>query len=756
MNRKNQLAGGAACLGLGIALYDVCGEILPFSPEVYVSAAVCLFVLFLLLWRKTGIRGAALAGSIFFICALGFGRMALSETMWEETSRWAVGSTGTFTGIITEPPLVQRTGEPYARYPVELEVLRYPDGETKRLSGTAYVYDPDISRLHKTGDRISVQGKMSAIRIYGNPGKIDLSGRYRSRRLLGRIYTEGEGNVRSLGNSGDFLIRRTAEDIKGYLTERFAPYMDPVRLRILMTLLFGGGYNEIPEAVMTSFSATGIVHILSVSGSHVALLFGFLYFLGKWLRLPKKLVLAGAILLVLAYAVLSGLVPPVIRAAVMGILSVGGIFLDREKSSLNLLGAAVSGMLLWDPFYLFDVSFQLSVGASAGILIFYRPILRFLAARPGIPRWVCEGISLSLAAQILTVPIILYDFHVFPLFFIPANLFVTPFLEWVIIAGLLAAVISFLFLPLAAGILYAADYLLWGSIRMNFFLAGLPRASLETGGVTALQGLLYYQTVGLVYFRREIRAGKYLFPACTSLWGVLAAASLYFWAAAPSVSAYVPDLGPCRGAAVRWEGKRILYYKGSRIPAYTASWEWLSFLQYEGIFSADVLILNLEEVRDKIPVSTVPVREIWAVGGDPRKLCPELLEGFSGKVRILKKGKLSVGGLAVTTNGSSFLLRRGDRGCYISGNKDLTEKEFPRHLLWLAGPLPYGQMRTDKTIDGLSPEAVLYSGSGMDSSYEDMELLDAKGIPAVNIYTDGMTRAVFDEKWKIKEQSVWQ
>ena len=77
-----------------------------------------------------------------------------------------------------------------------------------------------------------------------------------------------------------------------------------------MTLLFGGNYNDIPEVVMTSFSATGIIHILSVSGSHVALLFGFLYLLGRWLSLPRRLVILPAILLVLFYAVLSGLCRP--------------------------------------------------------------------------------------------------------------------------------------------------------------------------------------------------------------------------------------------------------------------------------------------------------------------------------------------------------------------------------------------------------------------------------------------------------------
>lgn len=115
---------------------------------------------------------------------------------------------------------------------------------------------------------------------------------------------------------------------------------------------------------------TGIIHILSVSGSHIALLFGFLYFLGKWLGLSMKVTVFPAVLLVLVYAAMSGFVPPVIRASLMGILAVIGVLLERRRTALNLLGAAVAGMLLWNPYFLFDISFQLSVCASAGILLF--------------------------------------------------------------------------------------------------------------------------------------------------------------------------------------------------------------------------------------------------------------------------------------------------------------------------------------------------------------------------------------------------
>jgi competence protein ComEC len=158
-----------------------------------------------------------------------------------------------------------------------------------------------------------------------------------------------------------------------------------------------------------------------------------------------KVTVVPAVLLVLVYAAMSGFVPPVIRASLMGILAVIGVLLERGRTALNLLGAAVAGMLLWNPYFLFDISFQLSVCASAGILLFYEPLRHALARLGKIPPRICEGCALSTAAQVLVLPIILYNFHSFPLYFIPANQIVVPLLEWVIIGGLLAALSSFLF-----------------------------------------------------------------------------------------------------------------------------------------------------------------------------------------------------------------------------------------------------------------------------------------------------------------------
>lgn len=750
---KYGLFWSALCLSFGIFLYG--------SLPLYegIAAAAVFFVLPALAAIKITHKKEAvliLCGA-FFISLCGMGRMHLADEVWKAQSSWALHAEGTYTAVVTEPPVVNREGEGYARYTAELKDIRYKDGTEKPLKGFAYVYETNPKEIYGPGVKLSVKGEMTPIRIYDNPGKIDLESRYRSRRIIGRIYTEDEKSVRSLGDSGEYRAEKAAELIKGKVMDTFAPYMDPVRLHIMMTLLFGGSYNEIPESVMSSFSATGIVHILSVSGSHVALLFGFLYFLGKWMHLPKKLVIGGAIILVLFYSGLAGFVPPVLRAAIMGILSVAGLFFDREKTAVNILGAAVTGMLLWDPFFLFDVSFQLSVGASAGILIFYKPLLYFFKRFPRLPVQVREGTALSTAAQVFTMPIVLYDFHVFPLFFIPANLIVTPFLEWVIIAGLMASVIALIFTPLAAGILYVSDYLLWAGIRMNQWMSGWPKASIGIGGLNAAETACYYITVAFLYFREKILASKIWRRIFMLILPLSTAIVIFLWISAPSTYVLVPELGPDQGAVLVKDGRKILYYKSGSLASRTSVWEWNSLLGYEGIFAADILLLNLEDAKNPIPLSmTIPIKEIWVTGGDPEKICRELLAGQQAHVRMIQGGSAKVDDMIFRTNGSSWIVSFDEAGVLFSGNKLLTDTKYPPGLFWMAGSRKQADSLTEEEVSAIHPEAAVYAGSRLTKSYEDAEIFEYMGIPAANVYEDGMQTAVFREKWELKGKGLWR
>lgn len=728
----------ALLLAAGVFLFEELPSfLLPYGYALLLLSGV----LFLLYGHFHCRFSLVLLGAALSLLTIGAFRMALSDALWQEQSHWASRSAGTYEGIVMEEPLVQKGEEGYARYALALVSIRYADGTLQPLSGTCYLYDQKETRHFHPGDRLYAEGEMSPIRLYQNPGKIDLTGRYRSRHLLGRLYLKEGMHPSFAGESGTYRTERFSSEMKQSLKETFAPYMDPVRLSILMTLLFGGNYNDIPEEVMTSFSATGIIHILSVSGSHVALLFGFLYLLGRWLSLPRRLVILPAILLVLFYAVLSGLVPPVIRAAVMGILSVVGIFLDRERATLNLLGAAVFGMLLWDPYYVYDVSFQLSVGASAGILLFYRPILRWMSPFHKLPKWVKEGIALSTAAQLLTIPIMLYDFHRFPVYFIFANLFVTPFLEWVIIAGLIAALVSLLCRPLMAGLLYAVFL----ALRLNFLLSSARGAQLVTGGLSSLEIAFYYALLAAVYFRKRLSARSRM--AAGGMLSLLFLAIATAQLLAPSTRVICPDLGGDRGILLVNDGRNILYYKASRISSHTAVWEWNSILAYEGVEEADVLILDLEDVDKPLPlVMGIPVREIWVTGGDPRKWATQLLSGQTARVRCLGRAALSLDELHFITNGSSWQMVMGEKDIFLSGRRSMP-KASP-HTLWITGSHGF-QEYTEKDAETMAPELVIYGGTRLAHAYEDMELFDFKDIPSVNLYQKGMQEIVYKNGWKL-------
>lgn len=429
----------------------------------------------------------------------------------------------------------------------------------------------------------------------------------------------------------------------------------------------------------------------------------------------------------------------------MGILSVVGIFLDRERTTLNLLGAAVFGMLLWDPYYVYDVSFQLSVGASAGILLFYRPILRWMSPFPKLPKWVKEGIALSSAAQLLTIPIMLYDFHRFPVYFIFANLFVTPFLEWVIIAGLVAALVSLLCRPLMAGLLYAADYVVFLALRLNLLLSSARGAQLVTGGLSSLEIAFYYALLAVVYFRKRL-SGRSRMAAggmLSLLFLAIATAQLL----APSTRVICPDLGGDRGILLVNDGRNILYYKASRISSHTAVWEWNSILAYEGVEEADVLILDLEDVDKPLPlVMGIPVREIWVTGGDPRKWATQLLSGQTARVRCLGRAALSLDELHFITNGSSWQMVMGEKDIFLSGRRPMP-KASP-HTLWITGSHGF-QEYTEKDAETMAPELVIYGGTRLVHAYEDMELFDFKDIPSVNLYQKGMQEIAYKNGWKL-------
>ncbi|MDD4514357.1 ComEC/Rec2 family competence protein [Massilibacteroides sp.] len=193
---------------------------------------------------------------------------------------------------------------------------------------------------------------------------------------------------------------------------------------VLGTMLLGNA-TVIEREVRVQFSVTGVAHILSVSGFHVAVVCGFISILlkalpsGSLFRWTKYIIM---MLLLWSFTLISGLAPPSVRAAMMLSFFLTGQMINRSTDGYNTLAASAFIMLVYNPFYLFDIGFQLSYIAVWFILLLQPPLERLLEIRNPLLSKPYAWITVSLAAQAGTAFLCLYYFSQFPTLFLLTNL----------------------------------------------------------------------------------------------------------------------------------------------------------------------------------------------------------------------------------------------------------------------------------------------------------------------------------------------
>src|SRR6266404_6782793 len=242
--------------------------------------------------------------------------------------------------------------------------------------------------------------------------------------------------------------------------------------------------HQTPEDIEEPFQQTGTLHLFAVAGLHVGIVARLLSILAIVAQLSRKWATAFIIPLLLFYAAATGLHVSSIRAAVMSSILLGGFFFQRRAFVLNSLAAAAFFLLCWNTNELFSTGFQLSFAVVGGIILLADPLFRWLrrlgAADPFLPRgllssrrrvlaigweWVCRGGSVSLAAWLGSLPLILWYFHLVTPISLIANLVVVP--------------IAFFILAIAMLSILTAPLLGWLSIvfnNANWFLARLVLA----------------------------------------------------------------------------------------------------------------------------------------------------------------------------------------------------------------------------------------------------------------------------------------
>src|SRR5690606_3938193 len=160
--------------------------------------------------------------------------------------------------------------------------------------------------------------------------------------------------------------------------------------------------NSLDKEVLNTFSVTGTIHVLSVSGLHVAFVFAVLYTLLFWMK-DKKWKIAKSLILIFfiwVYAFITGLAPSVLRASILISFGIVALNLSRRANIYNTIAASAFFLLLYNPYYIFDIGFKLSYLAVIGIVFLYPKIYGILKIKNRLLALIWSSAAISIAAQI--------------------------------------------------------------------------------------------------------------------------------------------------------------------------------------------------------------------------------------------------------------------------------------------------------------------------------------------------------------------
>jgi len=396
-------------------------------------------------------------------------------------------------GVVVDPP--ERTAEA-TRFTLEVDTL-FGERDTAAVEGRTRVtlrpspWEEDVGAFPKIrqGDVVQLRGSLRSAPGLRNPGGFDYGAYLARRGICCTMYVGSPDRVAVRGERRG-VVKATLVASRNHIRRQIDRYVPSTGGRAVLQALLLGDRSRVTEAQRNRFAKTGLMHLLAVSGLHVFLVGMVLYVLLRPLLMRFRLqwrtveaVRAVFTILVLGfYMLLTGGRPSVVRAVIMATLFIGGIFFQRSAHPLNTLGVAALVLLMVRPPALFDVGFQLSMTAVAGIVTLNPRLLEMVPEEYRASEaadWLVSTGTVSAAAILGTAPVLLYHFG------------------WVSAAGLLLNVtgIPCTGLALSAAILTAVTGGMWTVAGAAFGSA----ADLFVQGLlaTSRYGAEWFSWVGL-------------------------------------------------------------------------------------------------------------------------------------------------------------------------------------------------------------------------------------------------------------------
>lgn len=433
----------------GILLYDT-GYASPLSCLLAVCLSCCAGLVAIHLLSPFAPPLKVAFFPLLIVLLLGIGQLVCFINDDRNDAAWIGRYTGNARAwmlrIEEQPQQKERTW----KLPVRL-LAAVSENEAKTCNGRAllYVYRNDSTLPYRRGDTLLLRAQWQPLRPTGNPFSFDLVSWYRHNNIFFQAFVPPD-SLTLLGKGSaaddDWITRR--RDVASSVLDRYFP-REPYRG--LMKALLLGETQDFDRSLRQAYADTGVIHIVAISGSHIATLFLLVSGLLFWIRSRKYAWIRYAAGLSVAwlYVLLAGAPPSALRSVVMFSFIAAGVLLNREHHPLNTLLAAAFILLLGNPMWLFSVGFQLSFIAVLALILVYPPLYRCWTPRNLLLRKMWQCMAASIAVELLAAPLVIFCFHNFPLLFLPANIIAWLFMGFIAMVGGFLVLVCAFFPPLA-------------------------------------------------------------------------------------------------------------------------------------------------------------------------------------------------------------------------------------------------------------------------------------------------------------------
>ena len=374
---------------------------------------------------------------------------------------------------------------------------KYKSKEEQTLQGNQinqelqpYVYQSQVYQPSKylVGNTIKVSGIIKKFSVNTNPGGFNEYLYYKSQNISYKVNADDI----SLVDGGYSSFHSVLNNIKEELVGVYSRILPKKEAGTLMAMVLGEKYL-LEDEIQTLYQENGISHILAISGLHVSMVGAALYFILRKLRLGLIASTTLSLVLVYSYGILTNFSVSTNRAVVMYSILLLAKPIGKTFDILSALSLSAFLILLQNPMELFQAGFLLSFGAVLGIAVILPSLNKLYEAKSAL----LKGIYVSVSAQILTLPFILYYFFQIPLYSVLNNLIILPLKSLLMMTALLAGLVGIVSISLGIFIAGGANYILLFYEMVCRLGSNVPGNLITVGRPDTIRTLVYFTIISI-------------------------------------------------------------------------------------------------------------------------------------------------------------------------------------------------------------------------------------------------------------------